>query len=394
MDSDDPSSTVLRLRHRIAQNLWLAVVVCLLLAAAGGFVAYDEFTAPDTTTEQRVDATWTTDSEFTHQATVQRSTRAFEAGTVLRNRSAYLTSITPELTGQHVFSHGGDAERATVTTEVDLVKRSVDPGEGGTEYWRVTDTLTTEEATIAPGESARTAFAVNVSEQRNETRQIERELGGTPGQIELYVRVTTRVTTTFEGEQSNDSRTDRLTIEPGGSSYAVTANATGQREEPLSRSTVTVPVESNPTRIYGGVTFALLCLGLAVGLVYADRRDRLALTPEAVAAMETARVRDRFDEWISVGEVSELDAAGRVVIVDSLEGLVDVAIDSDCRVIEDTTADRFVVLDGETSYVFEPAARADSERTASPETAAANGSGVSDDGAGPRDEPAEDERSS
>lgn len=352
MTSDDPRSPVLRLRHRIAQNLWLAVALCLLLAAAGGFVAYAEYTAPDTTTEQQTTATWTTGSEFTHRATVQESTRAFERGTVLENRSAYLVSVAPELNARHVFRHEGDAGQATVTTEVDLVKRSVDPGDGGTEYWRVTDTLERTETTLAPGDTAETNFELNVPLQRNETRQIERELGGTPGQIEMYVRVTTRVSTTFEGETLNHSRTDRMTITPTTSTYGVETNATGEQTEPLRTESVSVPVESNPARIYLGAAFAVLWLGLAAGLVYADRRDRLAVDPELVVEMETARERDRFDEWISTGRLPEPDDGDRVVTVDSLEGLVDVAIDSDSRVIEDANEDQFVVLDGRTQYVF------------------------------------------
>lgn len=377
MASDDPRSSVLRVRRRIVQNLWLAVALCLLLAAAGGFVAYEEYTAPDTTTEQRTTATWTTDSEFTHRATIQESTRAFDRGTVLENRSAYLVSVAPELNGRHIFRHEGEAGQATVTTAVELVKRSVEPGDGGTEFWRVTDTLERTESTLAPGDTAETTFTVNVPRQRNETREIERELGGTPGQIEMYVQVTTRVSTRFEGEQLNRSRTDRLTITPTTSTYGVATNATGEQTEPLRTESVSVPAESNPARIYLGTAFAVLWLGVAAGLVYADRRDLLAVDPELVVAMETARERDRFDEWISTGRVPDPDDTDRVVTVDSLEGLVDVAIDSDRRVIEDTDGGQFVVLDGRTQYVFaaeeeqddtiEPSAEATSEEADSDE---------------------------
>ncbi|MBO4248790.1 DUF5305 domain-containing protein [Halomicrobium sp. IBSBa] len=357
MGTGDGSAWVLRSRHLLAQYLAIAVVVCLVLAGAGGFVAYAEYSAPDTTTEQRVTASWTTDSSFAHQATVERSTRAFEAGTVLRNRSAYLFRVTPALAGEHRFRHEGAPEAATVATDVRLVKRSIGgTGDDRTEFWRVTDSLASKETTVAPGESARTSFRVNVSQQRNETRQIERELGGTPGRIELFVRVTTRVTTTVDGEQLERSRTERLTIRPGTATYAVAANTTGRQEEPVRTETVSVPVEKNTARIYGGAAFAAFSLLAAAGLVFADRRDRLAVPPETVAALQTERTRDRFDEWISVGRVPEPDDDERVVTVDSLADLVDVAIDSDRRVIEDGDDGRFVVLVDRVRYCYEPRA--------------------------------------
>ncbi|WP_018256419.1 DUF5305 domain-containing protein [Halomicrobium katesii] len=357
MGTGDGSASVLRARHLIAQHLAIAVVVCLVLAGAGGFVAYAEYSAPDTTTEQRVTASWTTDSSFAHQATVERSTRAFESGTILRNRSAYLFRVTPALAGEHRFRHEGAPGAATVATDVQLVKRSVGgTGDDRTEFWRVTDSLASAETTIAPGESARTSFRVNVSRQRNETRQIERELGGTPGRIELFVLVTTNVTTIVDGERLERSRTERLTIRPATATYAVAANTTGARDEPISTETVSVPVEQNSARIYGGGAFAALSLLAAAGLVVADRRDRLAVPPETVAAIRTERTRDRFDEWISVGRVPEPADDERVVTVDSLEDLVDVAIDSDRRVIEDGDDGRFVVLVDRVRYCYEPRA--------------------------------------
>lgn len=354
MASGDPRSSLLRVRHRIAQNLWIAVALCLLLAAAGGFVAYEEYTAPDTTTEQRTTATWTTDSEFTHSATVTRSSRAFAAGAVLHNRSVYLSSVSPELTGEHRFRHRGDVERATATTNVTLVKRSVTgTGDEQTELWRVSEPLSATESTLGQNETASTGFRVNVSEQRNETREIERELGGAPGRVEMFVRVTTRVTATVEDRRLNRTRTDRLTIELGQSAYSVSTNETGEREKPIRRETVTVPVEKNATRIYGGTAFAAVWLVAAAGLAYAGRREVLPLAPDVVAAVERARTRDRFDEWISVGRVPEPSARERLVTVDSLEDLVDVAIDSDRRVIEDAEDERFVVIDGQVWYCFE-----------------------------------------
>jgi len=354
MVADDSPPTAIRVRHRLAEHLWIAVLVCLLVAGASGFVAYAEFSQPDTRTEQQTVAMWTTDSEFTHQATVQRSTTAFEAGTVLRNRSQYLTGIAPELSATHVYRHEGDADPANVSTNVTLVKQSVDTtGSGQTEYWRVSETLEESTRTVPPGETVRTTFEMNVTAQRQQARRIDGELGGTPGERQVFFLVTTQVETTVDGETVRDSRTDRLNVQPRGSTYAVSAETAGEQTREIT-APVSVPVESNPLRSVLGSLLAVAFLGAAAALVWADRGDSLGLPEETVAAIRLAATREEFDEWISVGTVPASTDDERLVAIDSLEDLVDVAIDSNRRVVEDRDSGQFVVVDDGTRYVFEP----------------------------------------
>ncbi|MFP4632617.1 MAG: DUF5305 family protein [Halobacteriales archaeon] len=70
--------------------------------------------------------------------------------------------------------------------------------------------------------------------------------------------------------------------------------------------------------------------------------------------MELERDRSRFDEWISRGDATD---DGRTEIeVESLEAVVDVAIDSSRRVVENRRADGFeyVVLVDDVRYVYRP----------------------------------------
>lgn len=382
MAADDPGSTAVRARYWLAEYLWIAVLVCLLVAGASGFIAYAEYSQPNTRTEQQTVATWTTDSEFTHQATVQRSTTAFEAGTVLRNRSQYLTGIAPELSATHVYRHEGDADPATVSTNVTLVKQSVDTtGNEQTRYWRVAETLEESTRTISAGDAAQTAFRMNVTAQRQQARRIDNELGGTPGERQLFFLVTTRVETTVDGETVRDSRTDRLNVQPRGSTYAVSAETAGEQTEEIT-APVSVPLESNSFRGILGSLLTVVFLGAAGGLVWADRTDSLVLPEETVTAVRLAATREEFDEWISVGTVPAPTDDERLVAIDSLEDLVDVAIDSNRRVVEDRDSAQFVVFDDGTRYVFEPNRVPSSEPTdLTSELRPANPDGVEGNGA-------------
>ena len=96
-----------RVRFLLAENENLVLACCLLLVLGGGFVAYQAHTAPDTTTEQRVAGTWTTNTTVAHAAVVRDPSLAFEEGAVLRNRSLYFRSTTPILEGAIGVTHEG-----------------------------------------------------------------------------------------------------------------------------------------------------------------------------------------------------------------------------------------------------------------------------------------------
>jgi hypothetical protein len=353
MATGDQSSTDERVRFLLSQNLTIAVLLCLAVAAVGGYIAAGEYTAPDTRTEQRTVATWTGSGDFEHGAVVRNDTRAFDRGDVVQGRSVYFTRVMPILNGSYVYTHEGGAEPATVSTDLRLTVRSVRSGTEQREVlWQVTEPLgngTT--ASLEPGEVHRVPFETNVTAQTELLDEIETELGVARGRIEVLVTARTDARTTLEGEPVTDNRTEQMEITLQNRAYEVAVSTAGETRESASEP-VTVLVETDVTRLYGGGALAALGLLGAGGLVALDRRGAFALTYATRAAIRRRRERESFAEWISVGRVPDGD--GRVVTVESLEDLVDVAIDSDRRVIEDPDSGVFVVLDGETRYEFDP----------------------------------------
>ncbi|ERG96432.1 DUF5305 family protein, partial [Haloquadratum walsbyi] len=188
-----------------------------------------------------------------------------------------------------------------------------------------------------------------------------------PGQTEVLVVADTVVEATIEGERHDDERKDRLQLslstsiaeQQNGTQvisgvYRPTASVAGPVTYETTRS-AEVPVESSPIAEAGGPAFLMLgLLGMlvAVGLRYTGALD---LTPaeRRRLAFETERADNA--EWISRGiPPTEPD---RRVELDSLEGAVGVAIDSNRRVIEvDETPPRYVVIVDDVTYVFEPSA--------------------------------------
>jgi len=353
MSTSEGRQTESRLRYTLSQNIGLALVACLLIAAVGGFVAYQSFTGSDTTTEQRTVASWTADDELRHAAVVQRDTRAFDAGAVLRNRSVYFSSVTPVLNGSYVVRHSGDAEPATVQTDLRLVVRAVEVGESESVLWRVSERVGSERTeSLAPGNELAVPFEFNVTAQSELAERVRRELGSSRGQVQVRLVADTALSTTVAGEAFDHERTATLAVTPRGDSYGVSASTAGEQSEEVTEQ-VAVPVESDPLARYGGLLALLVGLVGAGAVAYLDRNGRLDVDPETRTAMALERERDTFDEWISTGRVPSV-GDDRVVTVDSLTGLVDVAIDSERRVIEDIESGTFVVLDDATRYEFRP----------------------------------------
>ncbi|MEF8884406.1 MAG: DUF5305 family protein [Haloarculaceae archaeon] len=357
MTTFEDASTTDRVRYLLASNLTSIVVGCLLLAAVGGAVAVQVQTGPETTTEQRTAGGWTPDGGFEHSALVRNGSRAFSEGERLRNRSVYFTRAAPILDGAHVFTHSGGADPATVSTDVRLVVRAVEGTDDDTTVlWRVSESIASaEDGRLEPGESHRVPFSVNVTAQSELASAVEEQLGTTRGRTEILVVAETSAETTLAGESESVTRVDRLRVSVSPGTYSVSRDLAAGETVTVTE-TVRVPVEPDPLREYGSLAALLVGLGGAGVVVGLHRTGRLALPQERRVQFAREQTRESYAEWISVGHVPPVGDDERVVTVDALVDVVDVAIDSDRRVIEDRDTGEFVVLDGEIRYVHDPSA--------------------------------------
>jgi len=348
--------TTRRLRVALAEHYTVALVAVLLVGAVGGSLVYTTHVDPGTTTETRQVSSWTSESEFGHRATVVNGSAAFETGTVLRNRTVYFRGATPRLNGSFRYGYtatdGGDL---AVNATTMLVLRSVGTRANGNEtvYWTVRRPLGQRAVeSVGPGERVSVPFSVNVSAAQTEARRIDERLGGTPGEIELAVVARLDVTGTRNGQPVDTAGQHRLSIQPQQGVYRVRdpgpTQTSGEQTE-----TVSVPVEYGPLRRLGGPLLLLASLAGLVGLVGGRRSGWLRLDDDERERLAYRRTRAEFDEWISTGRVRRALRDGQAIELDSLSGLVDVAIDTDSRVIEDREAGHCLVRDGDQWYRFE-----------------------------------------
>lgn len=345
----------LRLRILFEDNLVLVVSVVIVLGLLGGYVTYTTHVDPGTETEQYEVSSWSSTAQYTHEATVVRGTEVFDRGEVLENRNSYFEAIAPVLDGTFVYEYratdGGDLRVETDTT---LVLRSVTDGDDGEiEYWRDEHYLDSHvEESVGPGEPVEVPFSVNVTEMSQRIDVIEEQLGGTPGQTEIAVETHVDLEGTRNDQQVSETRLYEATIDAGGSVYSVEgAGPETESDERLGERTFETTY--GPLRTVGGP----LLLGIAVlGIVAiaAGRwNDTFVVSNDEREWYNYTALHDEFDEWITTGHVPDEAMTGAQVSVDSLDGLVDVAIDSNRRVIEDRDRGMCIVRVDDVVYTYD-----------------------------------------
>ena len=342
--TDDTNSRMRSIRIRKRLDDWaVAVVLALLLVGVlGGWVAYQTHLDPSMETEERTVATWDEQASLSHAAEVQQSNPVFNQGQVLSNQPLYFTQLAPELEGGYEYTYGasGDGE-LDVELSATLVIQAVD-SDGGT-YWSITEDLeTAQHEGLAPGERATLTAALDVPEVRNEIDQIESDLGASVGTTEVEVVFDTRVTGVVNDENVANSHQRVLSIEPGETTYSVESDDNLAETHELTE-TVESEATYGPLRSYGPFVLILVSVLGLLGLAVANYRGRIPPSVAERAALEQHQQRREFDDWISTGTIPESEHTGTEIRLDSLEDLVDVAIDTNERVIEDRSSGEFFV---------------------------------------------------
>ena len=98
------------------------------------------------------------------------------------------------------------------------------------------------------------------------------------------------------------------------------------------------------------------CLGSlddATALIYGRTTDYLTLTDAEGRWLAYESTREEFDEWITFGRADPVDNIWTTA-VDSLVGLVDIAIDTNKRIIESASDSDFIVYTGDRLFRYEP----------------------------------------
>jgi hypothetical protein len=342
----------LRVRSLLADYFVPMMVVVLLVAALGGYVTATTYTGTETQVRTSQTTTWEDSGSFTHSATVVNGTAVYDEGEVLRDRSVYFQAVTPRLDGTFLYGYTArEGGNLTASVTLTLVLRSAAETEAGntTEYWRLDSRLVTDRTQLSPGDRLQVPFTLNVSNASQRLDTVDGQFGGTPGTKELFVSANVSLSGTRNGVPVESTRTYRLPVTVDGNVYEV--GAAGPVVDANTRTVrEATPVSPGPLRAYGGPV--LLVAGLLAGLCCVGARQWGVTDPSEREREWLAHrdARQEFDDWITRTDGSSLSVPETAITVATLEGLVDVAIDTDSRVLSDPAGEVFAVFT--TSQVY------------------------------------------
>lgn len=351
-------TTLLRLKYISARN-WRVLVPVLVVVSAVAFsgAAFGAL-AGDETTQRTIETDpVTVETTLSTEATVTGNTSLYETGETLTDMPVYLQSATPELT--IVAETSTPADRTVALTQQILLELSAT--RNGAVFWEETRTLAIDSRNVTDG-TIRTTVTVDVQELTRQRLATVTNEAGDVGTIRAELAAETSYETgAYSGE--TDARTPMTITDRA---YEVDTPRTDEQRN-TTAVVETVPVTESSVGITGasiavpegvvgtslvlttrtllGVVAAVTALLTAVAVLALVRRI------DDFEAFQDRYTEARYSDWISQGKIPEAESYVNVQI-ETLVDVVDIAIDSQKRVIHDPTRDTYAVVDNDHLYQF------------------------------------------
>ncbi|MDJ1433734.1 DUF5305 domain-containing protein [Halostagnicola sp. A-GB9-2] len=342
----------IRLRAFLSERFVLVLVFLLVLTALFGIWTYQVNAVPEFEQEDRVVEQWGESTAYNHSVLVTDDTAVWSSGERLSNRPIYYTAVSTELNGAYSYEYTATDGDVTVTSETYLLVRGVDDGGGETVFWEFSEPLeelTTE--SLDPGDEHTIEFALDIEDVQEDVFEVEEDLGASEGAVDIRVVSATEVEGEIEGEQVRTTYDSEMPLEISSSTFSVGDIDTVDEQEQTTEQTE-IPVEASALESLGSIIAFGTALALSIALVVGRNANYIEITEEEKQRLQFERNRERFDEWITTGTFPSEREYESTILVDDLTGLIDVAIDTNKRVIEDQQLGVSTVLDEEYSYIF------------------------------------------
>lgn len=300
----------------------------LVLVVAGA-----SYMAPPTEPVQTTNTHVTTIDTET-KAPVVENTTFFRDGAIVQNSSLYLLDEMPRATITSTVTGPEETHEATVTQTVEVRLSGV---REGNPFWQERYAQTSESTTVTGSSpTATTELTLDMQEFRTRAVNLRSEFNHR-GKISADVFIKTH----YKTDQYTITKTQRLPVSVGDHTYAFGAGSTTSKQSATTSSTTATeprPLKyAKPLGLLGG----LFLVGAVVSLLAGRYADP--------SRTQREYAHHKYSEWISRGSVTEQDAK-TTVTVESLADLVDVAIDTNNRVLYDADEDTYMLVVGDTVY--------------------------------------------
>lgn len=337
-------------RLRALLDAWFPVfvIVLVLLAAGVGYWTYQVHAVPEVEQQQHTVEEWSESTSFEHSALIVNDTLPFEEGERAENRPIYYTRISDNLDVTYTYEYTAQEGDLSVSTDTRLRFRAIQDEDV---FWEVTEPLATESTeSMGPEDNHSVSFSVNIDHVMETIGTVQEQLG-TQGTVEITIISVTTVDGTVEGDEVEHSYESSMPITVNPDTFRVLeTNTVDEQHETVE--TVEIPVEPSPFERIGSILMLLFSVGLIGALGAGRYGGYIALDEDEQELLKIHQQEQEFSEWITSGTFPSERDYESTILVDDLEGLVDVAIDTNKRVIKDEQLGVSTVLDGEYVYIY------------------------------------------
>lgn len=273
-----------------------------------------------------------------HSATVVNGTALYEEGDRLRNQPRYFFSTTPVLNLSAV-AEVPDDRPVTVSHRLVLSIRATANDRPFFERQRV---LAADRSTVRDGRYV-VNTSLNASDLVAELDTIRNEVGGL-GTVSTELRLETSYETeSTQGDTYEGTLRSTSTVEFAEQGYWLGGNLSDSTTESTTVGGGVRRQGPNMLLVGGLGAAGLVCFVLAG--VFAHWSSRKVDLTELKMRID----RSQYSEWISEGDFPA-GQGKQYIYIESLEDLVDVAIDTNKRVIYDPEIETYAVADSDIIY--------------------------------------------
>lgn len=354
-ESDD--TLALRIIQIINEQYDVILIVLLLFSVGGMWASYTAHIDPGTQTETQTVSEWSRAGTFDHSSTVAVDNPVYETGQQLRNQQAYFPLVSPDLRGEYRFEYvASNSGEVNLEIDIQLILRG--QSDGTTLWQRSRQLQQTTVSGVEPGDSVTPEFQFDMNQTRLRIDRIDNAFGQIPGDPVVAVQARTRMTGRVNGQVINREFVDELRLTRDSDAFVV--SDPGEITNTSRRTTtVSVPREYSPLRRLGGPLALALSLGTMIGIVAARRQGELELSVDERAQL----THQEYAEWISEGSIPDRIESDDpdVILTASLGDLVDIAADTNRRVVYDPDQKQYAVFGHDRTYVCSRPERTESD---------------------------------
>lgn len=327
----------LQVEHLLARRGAAVAAVLLVVGVLGLAAAGWIYTHPGTTRVAESSTALDVQAETHTSGLITGDNTVYPAGQRVQDRPVYFRASTSDFRFSAVATPQ-TAERGGEFTQRIAIRRTA--SRDGNVFYRDTRVLASASARNA---SVQTTASLDIAAIENRTAALEQRIGDAGSVSERLVVSLSYQTPRYEGTKNATA-----TIERGETWFDVaTPTLSVTRDVTTTRVHASSPDWRAVAALGGAGALCVLVALLVAGLYWRRYRDA---EPEPYREALVALV---YREWISEGTAPS-GAAERTVHMDSLVDLVDVAIDTDRRVVHDTDAGTYYVIDDAATYTYTP----------------------------------------